>query len=169
MRCRTDAGSRVVEFVGIGLGARDQLGNRIDAGFGTGQNHVRRGPEFGDRRKILVRIIRNFGVKTGIDDIGTRCDQQRVAIRLGMRRGADPDIAAGTRLVLDDNSTADGLAEMDAEDTRHDVGRSGRRERHDDPDGTLGIPCRPRLPQTESWRDHRPHREADRAQKLAAR
>src|SRR5713226_8265676 len=56
-----------------------------------------------------------------------------------MGDAADPDIAAGTRLVLDDDRTANGLAEMRNENARHDVGRSGRRERHDDLDRAFGI------------------------------
>jgi hypothetical protein len=86
-----------------------------------------------------------------------------------VRRGANSDIAAGPRLILDDDRTADGGAEMGADDARHDVGRSGGRERHDDLDRTFGIACRPRLLQAKSGCRHRAYREARVAQYAAAR
>src|SRR6476646_744863 len=82
MRRRTDTGARIIEFVRIGFGARDESGDRIDAEPGIDQNRIWRSPEFGNRREILVGIVGNLCVETGIDDIGARGDQQRVAVRL---------------------------------------------------------------------------------------
>src|SRR5258707_15489422 len=110
MRRRTDAGARIIELVRIGFGTRDEGGDRIDAEPGIDQNRIWRSSEFGNRREILVRIVGNFCVKTGIDDVSARRDQQRVAVRLGVCHSADPDVAPRSRLVLNDDSTADGTA-----------------------------------------------------------
>jgi len=149
MRRRADTGARIIELVGIGLGTCDQLGNRIHAELGIDQDHIWRSCELGNRREIRVRVVRNFGVKTGIDDVGARGDQQRMAVRFGERHSADPDIAAGSRLVLDDHGAANGIAEVRNQNTRHDVGRSGGGEWHDDLDGAFGIARRlcPRRPE----------------------
>src|SRR6266446_796458 len=132
MRRRTDTGARIIELVRIGFGTRDEGGDRIDAEPGIDQNHIWRSSEFGDRREILVRIVGNFCVETGIDDVGARRDQQRVAVRLGKRRSADPDVAPRSGLVLNDESTANGIAEVRSENARHRVGRAFGRTGPDD-------------------------------------
>src|SRR5258708_267960 len=90
MRCRADAGTGVIEFVRIGLGALDQIRDRIDAEFGIDQDYIGRGAKLGDRREILVGIVRDLCVQAGIDDVRARGDQERIAVRLGVGRGADP-------------------------------------------------------------------------------
>src|SRR5258708_16345614 len=86
-----------------------------------------------------------------------------------MRRSPDPDLAAGPRVVIDEKRAAEGFAEILADHARHDVGRSGGSERHDDLDGSSGIACRDCLLHPKSGRNHRAHREAGRAQDLTAR
>jgi len=63
---------------------------------------------------------------------------------------ADADVAAGAGAVVDDHRTADGVAEMGGNDPRHDVGRTGRGERHHDLDGTRGIAGRARRSQSNA-------------------
>jgi hypothetical protein len=53
MRRGADTGTRIIELVRIGLGARDEGGNRIDAEPGIDQNRIWRSPEFGNRAKSL--------------------------------------------------------------------------------------------------------------------
>jgi hypothetical protein len=50
-----------------------------------------------------------------------------------------PILPPAPRLVFDDQRAADGIAEVCDKNTRHDIGRPGRRERHDDLDGAFGI------------------------------
>jgi hypothetical protein len=169
MRRRTDTGARIIELVRIGFGTRDQGGDRIDAEPGIDQNRIWRSPEFGDRREILVGIVGNFCVETGIDDVGARGDQQRVAVRLGVGHSADPDVAARSRLVLNDESTANGIAEVRSENARHGVGRAAGCKRHDDFDRAFRIarglrPCRP-----EAGHRCRAYHETGGPQNLAAR
>src|SRR5258707_12257173 len=122
MRRRTDAGARIIELVRIGFGTRDEGGDRIDAEPGIDQNRIWRSSEFGNRREILVRIVGNFCVKTGIDDVGARRDQQRVAVRLGVCRSAGPDVPAGSGLVLNNEGTANGIAKLRSKYARHNAG-----------------------------------------------
>src|SRR5258707_14315951 len=82
MRRRTDTGARIIELVRIGFGTRDEGGDRIDAGPGIDQNRVWRSSEFGDRREILVRIVGNFWLRTGMNDVSPRRDQQQLAVQL---------------------------------------------------------------------------------------
>src|SRR5260370_33011708 len=102
MRRRYDTGARIIELVRIRFGTRDEGGDRIHAEPGIDQNRIWRSSEFGNRREILVRIVGNLGVETGIDDVGARGDQQRVAVWLGVGHSADPDVAARSRFVLSD-------------------------------------------------------------------
>src|SRR6266403_1035833 len=169
MRRRTDTGARIIELVRIGFGTRDEGGDRIYAELGVDQNRIRRSSEFGNRREILVRIVGNFCVKTGIDDVGARRDQQRVAVRLGVCRSADPDVAARSGLVLNDESTANGIAEMRSENARHDVGRAAGRKGHDDLDRALGIARGLRPGRPETGRRCRAYHEAGGPENLAAR
>jgi hypothetical protein len=169
MRRGTDAGTGIIELVGVRFGARNQLLNRIDAESGIGHDHIRRSPELCDRREIFDGVVGNFRIQAWIDDVGARRDQERVAVRLGVGRGTDPDIAAGSRPVLDDDTAAQGMAEMLAENARHDVGRSGRRERHDDLDGAAGIVRRPRPGRSEAGHRRRGRNKTGGPQNLAAR
>ncbi len=85
-----------------------------------------------------------------------------------MGRGTDPDIAACAGLVLDNNRAAQRVAQMLAQNTRHDVGRSGRRKGHDDLDGTFGIAGRLRLLEPKAGGRNRADQEARGPQNLAA-
>src|SRR5258707_14181086 len=119
MRRRTDTGARIIELARIGLCTRDEGGDRIDAEPGIDQNRIWRSSEFGDRREILVRVVGNVCVETGIDDVGARGDQQRVAVRLAVGPSADPGVAARSRLFLNAESTTNGIPEGDSESVRH--------------------------------------------------
>jgi len=92
-----------------------------------------------------------------------------VAVRLGMCRSADPDVAPRSRLVLNDESTANGIAEVDCENARHGVGRTAGRKGHDDLDRALGIARRPRPRRPEAGRHCCADHEAGGTEKFAAR
>src|SRR5258706_11923864 len=169
MRGGTDTGARIIELVRVGFGTRDEGGDRIDAEPGIDQNRIWRSSEFGNRREILVRIVGNFCVETGVDDVGARRDQQRVAVRLGVCHSADPDIAPRSRLVLNDESTANGIAKMHSENARHGVGRAAGRKGHDDLDRALGIARGPRPGRPEAGRRCRAYHETGGPQNRATR
>ena len=95
----------------------------------SGEEHVRQSPEFADRCEILEGIIGYLGVETGVDDEGTRGDQQSVAIRLRPSRRTHADIASGAPPIVDDHRTTESLAEVD-DNSRHDVRWSGWRKGH---------------------------------------
>ena len=65
--------------------------------------------------------------------------QQRVAVRRGLRGGGGADHGGGAGPRLDDDLLAPVLEHLLRDDARQDVGRSARRERHDDLDRPVGI------------------------------
>ena len=102
--------------------------------------HRRRDADLRDRREILHRIVRHLGVEAGIDRVGRdRRDQQRVAVRRGLRDLVGADIAARADLVLDEELLAEQFRELGGEDAPDDVGRPAGRERHHDANGPVGI------------------------------
>jgi hypothetical protein len=152
-----------------GFAPRDQIGDRVDAELGIDEDRIRRGAEFGDRREILEGIIGHLGIKAGIDHVGARADQQRIAVRLGMGHVSDPDIAAGARAVLDNDIAGQREPEILAEDSRHDVGGAGRRERNDDLDRPLRIARRLGAPDAKPCSHCGADHTARRTQDIAAR
>lgn len=67
-------------------------------------NEMRGRPHHADRGKIGRRIVRQMPVQALVDGLrSVGADEQRMAIALGARRFRGREIAAGTRLVLDQN------------------------------------------------------------------
>ena len=101
--------------------------------------------ETGDRDEILRRIVRQLAIEIGIDGEGVlRGQQQRVAIG---RRPCDrrrSDLIVGAALVLDHNRLAPFLGQPLRHGARDHVGRSARRQGHDDGDrlGRIGLGMR---------------------------
>ena len=65
-------------------------------------------------------------------------DVDRVAVGRGAREAADADRAAGAADILDNHRLAERSAHLVGHDARGDVGRSARRERHDQRDRARG-------------------------------
>jgi hypothetical protein len=64
---------------------------------------------------------------------------QRVAIRRGLRHGADPDIAARPCPVLDNDRLTQRLGQQRLQGADHDIGTPAGRKRHDDLDRLIRI------------------------------
>ncbi len=89
----------------------------------------------------IVGVVAHLLVEAGIGgEARGRAVQQGVPIgrRLPDDRGADH--RCGARFVVDDERLARELLELVPDDTRDDVPRAARPERHDDPDDGLGGP-----------------------------
>jgi len=168
MRRGPGARACIVEVVGLRLGAREKLGDRVDAELGVDHDRIWRGAELGDRREILERIVWHGRIEAGIDDIGTRGDEQRVTVSLRVRGISDPDIAAGAGAIFHDHMAGQRGAEVLPEDSRHDVGRARRRKRHDDLDRPLGVAGRQDLRRPERGSRGYARRKACGFQKLPA-
>ena len=88
-------------------------------------------------------------------------DDERVAVRIGMRDVVHRDVAAAPALVLDHERLAEGLLHLRGEAARHDTARAAGCERHDQADGLRRIVLRPeRLSYGEQKGEENPHTAA---------
>ena len=129
----------------IGLGRRDQVGDRFDRGLGIDHDDIERARHQRDGCKILVRIVRQFGVQAWIDRIGERAHQQRIAVGVADRDGLGSDDGPCPRLVLDHDVDAEIFGHLLRQGPRDHVGAAARRKGHDDLDDPVRIggrtPC----------------------------
>jgi hypothetical protein len=102
-------------------------------------DHIRHGAGQGHRREISVRIEWNGGIEARIDDEIAAMDEDGIAVWRRLRRHSHSRIAAGVSDVLDIELLAQAVREFLRDDARNDVGRSGRRKRHDDLDCVRGV------------------------------
>ena len=139
LRCRADRRRRDIEFFRIGFGERDELLHRADTERWLDRKDVGRGGELGDGGKILERVVRQLVIEAGIDSVGARRQQQRVAVRVGKRDGLHADVAAGAALVLYYHRRAQRLLQRRCHEPRDNIGGATRRVGHDDLYGAVGI------------------------------
>ena len=95
---------------------------------------VGHGPGQGYRREIPIWIEWDGGIEARIDDEVAAVDENGVAVRRRLRRHSRSRIAACVGDVLDVELLTQAVREFLRDDARYDVGRPGRRERHDDLD-----------------------------------
>jgi hypothetical protein len=103
--------------------AGEEFGTHIRLGWVISPRH---------RRKIADRIVAQLWIQELVGGHAGARDQDGVAIGIGMRHHLGGDVAAGAWLVLDHHRLAPHLLEAVADQTRGDVGRAARRERHHD-------------------------------------
>ena len=65
--------------------------------------------------------------------------QQRVSIGVGLGDGSAAGGAAGARPVVDHDRLAEAVRQLLTDDAAEEIGRSTRRERHDQRNGSYGI------------------------------
>jgi hypothetical protein len=121
----------------------NQFGHGLHRQTRRHHQHVHRRDHRGDRREILVRIVRQLLHQIRIGDLGSRRGpEQRVAIRrcLGDEIGAESRAAA--RLILDHDRLAQAFAERVRQNARHQVCAAAWRERHHKADRTCRIGLR---------------------------
>jgi hypothetical protein len=93
-----------------------------------------------DRREVLDGIVRHLGHRRRQNGVRRRgCEQQAVAVGLGGLDLVGADHARAAGLVLDDHRLAERGGHLLGDHAADDVGRAGRRERHDQPHRALGI------------------------------
>ena len=137
------AARRHVQLARIRARVADQVGDVLDAGgLRLGRvhhQHVRHPGHHRDRRQVLERVEWHLRIERRIDRLrADRAHQQRVAVGRRLRDEVGAEVAAGTRLVVDDEGLAERLAELRRERARQDVGGAAGRERHDDADRLRG-------------------------------
>ena len=90
--------------------------------------------------KIIDTVERHGGEQGLIHGVHAHgVEQERVAVGRRARDRGGADVARCARAVLDQHRLSQGALQMLGDDARQDVGRSARRERHDQRDRSLRI------------------------------
>ena len=136
---RGRAGGGVVELVGIGLGAGDELGQRLGLHLGIDQEHHRVLRHHDHRCEIALGVIGQLHLGGRHDRVARCHHQQRMPVgrRLGDRVG--PDDAARRRSIVDNHRLAEGALQMWTKQARHHIVQATRRKRHDQANEAGGI------------------------------
>src|SRR5262249_41672886 len=85
-----------------------------------------------DRRDVADEIETELVIERGVDGVPTADYEQRVAVRRCAHDRLGADIAARAGSILDDERLTEPLRQPLTHQTRDDVARTGRSERHDD-------------------------------------
>ncbi len=129
---RADARRRKGQRVGIGLGASDELGDRIDVQRRIHHEAELRQPNDRDRIEVRGQIVRHMLLQERQQRDDARRMQERIAVGHRARRIGDADLAAGARLVVDNEGAVHLALQHLGLVARQNVGRAARRERHHD-------------------------------------
>jgi hypothetical protein len=128
VRRRAGAGVTVAELAGLRAGERHQLGQGLGGNLIVRHQDAGRRNRNRNRHQVALRVVGWFGIQAGIDrDRGTR-HHQRMAVRFGLDRAVNGQIAAGAGDVLDHDGLAPGFGKPVGEITRREVGRAPRRK-----------------------------------------
>ena len=139
MRRRADAGA-VIELARVRLGIGDEFLHRLRRHRRPHHEHVRQQRYRGYRSEHFQRLEIELGIKRGRDRKRSgRPEQQRVAVRLGARRGLGTERGARAGPVLDDHLLSEPAGQLVRDQASHRVDRAARRKRHDHLDQPRGI------------------------------
>ena len=127
-----DAERGIVDLARIGLGIGDEFGKRFGRDRRIDHQHIGRRERADDRRDVLLNIEREVLIERGIDRVGHRHRQERVAVGRSAGDDLGGKIAAGARPVVDDEFLAELLPERRGNQAHVGVGRGAGREADDD-------------------------------------
>src|SRR5262249_37646785 len=99
-----------------------------------------------DRRDVADEIETELVIERRVDGVPTADYEQRVAVRRCAHDRLGADIAARAWSILDDERLTEPLRQPLTHQTRDDVARTGRSERHDDAHRPRWIGLRPSDP-----------------------
>ena len=107
------------------------------------QQHIGGRDRQGHGRKIPERVVRNFRIEAGIDDVARADDHDGVAIGDCSRACSHAKITTGARLVLDVELLAETAREISRDNPCKNIGRAAGRKWHDHPHRPRRIGLRP--------------------------
>src|SRR5262249_3019209 len=110
---------------------------RVDHEYG-GRDHCKR-----YRRKVLLRVVRRFGVETWVHDKGAIRNEYCIAVGSGPRRLARADVAGGTGDILNIELLSEMLGEFLSGDPREDISAAAGSEWHNHTHRPRWISLRP--------------------------
>ena len=136
--------------LGLGLQQVDQFRDGLGGDLvGIDDEDVGQGRDQRNRCEGGIGIERQLLVERRVDRVGAdRAHAQRVAVRRGARHLGGAKVAAGARLVFDQEALAQRLVQLVADHAGEGVGVAAGGERNDDCDrfvgiaGRLGMPAR---------------------------
>jgi len=105
----------------------------------VGEEHQRHFGDQADARQVFTRVKIDVLVQGLVDRHGAARHQQRIAIGGAAHHKFAANVAACTRLVLDDDRLPQTLAELLGQRAGEDVGGLAGRKRHDQLDGFFGV------------------------------
>ena len=114
------------------------------------------------RQEVLERIDRHFGVEMRVDpEQRARSQQQRIAVRRRVGGDIADKVAVGARPVLHHDGLAEPNRERLSDRARHQIACASRRERDQEPNGSVGIALRQRTrceqcSERQSGQSHQP-------------
>ena len=119
----------IAELTGPAPDERDQLGKRVGAERGIGDQRKLRGADEADRREILHRVIGQRLVDVRSDRKRRhRCDENGMAVGCGSRNRLGCDDRAGARTVVHDHRAPELVLELLRQQARENVGAATGRE-----------------------------------------
>jgi len=128
-----------MQGVGLCLGQRGELGQAVGLQRRIGDHDVGHLRHDGDQLQVLGGLV----VQRLVHAIGrvqaNGAEQQRIAVRPGIRHELAADVAAGAWTVLHDHRLPIQLAQVFGQQAALDIGTAARREGHDDAHGAVGI------------------------------
>jgi hypothetical protein len=135
---RADAAGAVGHVLRLGLGVRDEVGQRAVRAVGEDEEGARIVDDVGDEREVLEAVARAALDRDG-DDVGRVDEADRVAV--GPRPGelGKADLAARARAVVHYDRLPQRRLHEPPQRARGGVGAAARREGDDHGDGPLGI------------------------------
>ena len=149
--------------LGLRLRQRHEFGDGLRRHRRVRRQHERDFRQHRDRREILDRVERHRLVEADIDrQRAGRAQSDRVAVGRRLGDEVEPDIAARTRPVVDDEGLAELVAQPHRHRAGHQVGAAAGRKADDEADllGRIGVLCRRRQRQSEARsRRQRPSRD----------
>ena len=123
---RAERGDHVAELAGLGLGARQHVGERLDRRILRHQVDERIGADHGDEAEGVVAIEREFPDR-GAAGIAGGEQRHGVAVGRRMRDDAGRDAAAAAGVVLDRDRLAERAGHLVGEQPADDVRAAARR------------------------------------------
>ena len=139
-------GEPQLSWPGLARAAASRSAIDLNPVAGFAEHDVRDVGNMRNGREILLGIEWRTCVHEAIDrERPRRPHHQRVAVGCGACHLAGADVAAGARLVLDDDTLAERAAQSLGHDAGEQIGRAARCERHDDAQRTCSARTRPRV------------------------
>ena len=123
---------------GFAFAAVDEVVERLQAGLGRGDQHVRPAAQQREVGEVLQRVVGQLGVDARVGDVRRGIGEQRVAVGRRVDHDLRADRAAGAGAVLGHHRLAPHLLQLGRDHAADDVGRAARRERDDQADGLVG-------------------------------